>query len=37
MVQLLLILSVTLGLATKQVDYTLAIVHAELEEEGHVC
>ena len=35
-VRLLLILSVTLGLATKQVDYTLAFVHAELEDEVYV-
>jgi hypothetical protein len=35
-VRLLLILSVTLGLATKQVDYTLAFVQADLDEEVYV-
>jgi hypothetical protein len=35
-VRLLLILSVTLGLATKQVDYTLAFVQADLKEEVYV-
>jgi hypothetical protein len=31
-VRLLLILTIVLGLATKQVDYTLAFVHSELED-----
>ena len=35
-VRLLLILSVTLGLATKQVDYTLAFVQADLDEDVYV-
>jgi histone deacetylase 1/2 len=35
-VRLLLILSVILGLATKQVDYTLAFVQADLDDEVYV-
>jgi hypothetical protein len=35
-VRLLLILSVLLGLATKQVDYTLAFVHADLKDDVYV-
>jgi hypothetical protein len=35
-VRLLLVLSVTLGLATKQVDYTLAFVQAGINEEVYV-
>ena len=35
-VRLLLILSVILGLATKQVDYTLAFVQADLEDDVYV-
>ena len=35
-VRLLLVLSVTLGLATKQVDYTLAFVQAGIKEEVYV-
>jgi hypothetical protein len=35
-VRLLLILSVILGLATKQVDYTLAFVHAEIDDDVYV-
>jgi len=35
-VRLLLVLTVTLGLVTKQVDYTLAFVHADLEDEVYV-
>jgi hypothetical protein len=35
-VRLLLVLSVILGLATKQVDYTLAFVHADVKEDVFV-
>jgi hypothetical protein len=35
-IRLLLLLSVVLGLATKQVDYTLAFVHAPIEEDVYV-
>jgi len=35
-VRLLLVLTVVLGLSTKQVDYTLAFVHAELKDEVYV-
>jgi hypothetical protein len=35
-VRLLLVLSVILGLATKQVDYTLAFVQADIKEDVYV-
>ena len=35
-VRLLLVMSLVLGLATKQVDYTLAFVHADIDDEVYV-